>query len=694
MSTIGISIASFIALLALAVYSLYRERTRAGLFLCSALIVTALLELYDLLALTATADALSWKRYALIAESFLPPLWILCSLTFARKSRPWMIGRVLQIFIALTFLFTVVPFIYPLNEIFYAPDFPGERILFLETVGYYYYLGVTACLVIALVNFEATLSNASPEALSRIKFNIIGLGTILVVLCFYYSHALLYRTLNMSYVPLRSFMYLVAAALIIFSLLHRRGKARIQVSRQVAFKSIVLFAVGIYLVLFGFLGEGMQYFGTSFPRTVSISFAFLIGIALLILLLSEKVRREVKVALHKNFYQQKYDYRTQWLRFSEQLSTSRSGEELLQRILAAYCEIFGIGGAALFLLDEGQGGYSMVAVHEMDMIDDVIARENSLIRFMEDNAWVVNIHDENPDIMAENRPFFIQNRISFIVPLFDGPHIVGFIALGSVINAKEVYIYEDYDLMKTIARQASLAIQHHRLSEQITQAREVEAIGNVATFVVHDLKNQVSNLSLIVENAPKYIQHPDFQKDMLASLGNTVDKMKLLIGRLKSLKENRLFEPRPVNLLELVQKTASTIVGPRVNVSGKAVTACVDDSEIQKVVLNLIMNGIEASDAHDPVTIEVGCEGRPYIRVADDGCGMSAHVIRTELFKPFKTSKSQGLGIGLYQCRQIVAAHGGKIDVQSVVGRGTVFTVWLSNHDDCSEGPNQMPDKE
>jgi len=385
------------------------------------------------------------------------------------------------------------------------------------------------------------------------------------------------------------------------------------------------------------------------------------------------------VALQKNFYQHKHDYRTQWLRFSEQLSTSHSSEELLQRILAAYCEIFGIRCAALFLYDPELAGYGMVSAHMMAIVDDVVASDNSLIRFMEGNAWVVSVRDENPEITAENLQFFTNHQVSFVIPLFDGQRIDGFITLGKPIKANEIYIYEDYDLMKTIARQASLAILHQRLSEQILQAREIEAIGNVATFVVHDLKNQVSNLSLIVENAPKYIQHPDFQKDMLTSLDNTVTKMKRLIGRLKSIRESSLIDLQNVNLLELVQKTASTIVGGRVIVTGREIMAHVDEGEIQKVVLNLIMNGIEASVVGNPVMVEVGFEERPYIRVADDGCGMTAQFIRTELFKPFKTSKNQGLGIGVYQCRKIVEAHGGKIDVQSDVGFGSRFTVWLNN---------------
>jgi putative PEP-CTERM system histidine kinase len=275
-----------------------------------------------------------------------------------------------------------------------------------------------------------------------------------------------------------------------------------------------------------------------------------------------------------------------------------------------------------------------------------------------------------------------------VVPLFGGEQLKGFIVLGQPINNKEVYIYEDYDLMKTIARQAYLAIMHQRLSEQVAHTREIEAIGNVAAFVAHDLKNLVSNLSLIVENAARYIHNPDFQKDMLTSLGNTVVKMQTLISRLKNLGDQYHFNQQPVNLLELAERTAHLVVGSRVTVSGTAEIVCVDENEIQKVILNLVMNGIEASVPHEPVAIEVGCTNVPFIKIIDRGCGMTARFLRTDLFKPFRTTKKQGLGIGLYQCRQIVEAHGGRIEVNSEEGRGSAFTVWFANQTDTGAKPH------
>jgi len=665
--------------------------SRSGAVLFVALSVTALLELFDLASIIFYENSYVWKQCSLYAEALLPLVWVLASLNYARQEGPWKIGRLLQCGLVFSGLLILLPILFAQTDFFYAPDFPDERVLFLESIGYFFYMFIMACMVWAMVNYETTLANASPEGLWRIKYDIIGLGTILVVLFFYFSQSFLYRTINMSYLPLRSFIIIVGAGMMLFSQLFRHGTSRVRVSRQAAFKSFILFTIAIYLIMLGLLGEGMKYLAAPFQRSLALAFIFLTVIGLVLLFLSEKFRREVKVVLHKNFYQNKHDYRTQWLRFTELLATAKTLDELQHRILSAYCDIFNIGGATLFLYEEGRGGYCMTANYRMDPIPDVIASNNSLIKFMKEHTWVINIRDDNSEIIVENGYFFGENSIFFVIPLFEGERLEGFIALGKSIHTNEVFIYEDYDLMKTIARQAALAIMHQRLSEQVTQAREVEAIGNVATFVVHDLKNLVSNLSLITQNAAKYIQNPDFQKDMIWSLGNTVSKMQSLIGRLKNLGEKKTLKLSIVDLFEVAKETAREIGGGRVEFSGGSEKVHADREEIQKVFMNLLINAIEASDPDEIVCVEVGSLDCPFFRITDNGSGMSAEFIRKDLFKPFSTTKKQGLGIGLYQCRQIIEAHSGRIEVHSEEGKGSVFTVWMPDSSDMggAETTNQ-----
>jgi signal transduction histidine kinase len=156
--------------------------------------------------------------------------------------------------------------------------------------------------------------------------------------------------------------------------------------------------------------------------------------------------------------------------------------------------------------------------------------------------------------------------------------------------------------------------------------------------------------------------------------------MQKLISRLKNLGEQDPVKLQQVNLLELAERTALLVMGKNISVSGTAEIVRVDENEMQKVLLNLLLNGIEASNPDEPVAVEVGFADAPYIRVIDQGCGIPARYVRAELFKPFRTTKKQGLGIGLYQCQQIVEAHGGRIEVSSVEGSGSVFTVWFADN--------------
>ncbi|MEA3333950.1 MAG: ATP-binding protein, partial [Pseudomonadota bacterium] len=201
--------------------------------------------------------------------------------------------------------------------------------------------------------------------------------------------------------------------------------------------------------------------------------------------------------------------------------------------------------------------------------------------------------------------------------------------------------------------------------------------GKVSAFVIHDLKNQVSSLSLMVENAVDYIADPEFQEDMLETLTGTIDKMKNLIARLKNLREKPELNLVEVDLLEIVERVIRNLGREVELVKDGSVLVRADGEELATVLLNLLLNAFDAGLDNYLVVVTVGLGegGEPCFKVSDQGCGMSVDFIENRLFRPFSTTKKKGLGIGLYQCKQIVEAHGGRIEVESELGVGTVFTV-------------------
>jgi hypothetical protein len=245
------------------------------------------------------------------------------------------------------------------------------------------------------------------------------------------------------------------------------------------------------------------------------------------------------------------------------------------------------------------------------------------------------------------------------------------------VNPGETLIFEDYDLMRVLASQATSALLSVKLSSQLSSAQEMMAIGKVSTFIMHDLKNHVTNLSLILSNARDYIGDPEFQKEMLENLSGTLLKMKSLILRLQKIGDKGTLAPSACDLLEIARRGAQMAGLPIEIVQGVRVPVCVDREEIEKVVINLLVNAIESGAPLETLVLEVDGGEQPCFKVIDKGCGMTDDFIRESLFKPFKSTKPKGFGIGLYQCRQIVEAHKGHIDVHSTAGEGTTFTVWL-----------------
>jgi hypothetical protein len=673
---------SIVAILFSVIYPLYflirKGRKALPLPLSAVVLSAAALELFDLLAFLFPENLLFWKKFSLMVESTFPPVWFWFTLTYARQNEISSISLLQRLLFAASPIFAIIVFLFPVTSFFYSPDFVSERVLFLGNIGFIFYLMLMIYLIIPLVNLEMTLKHASHLSRWKIKFELLGAGLLLAVMIFYYSQGLLFRTINMNFAPARSVLLIGSVAMMAYSRVMRGNGVKVYVSQQVIYKSLSLLTVGLYLVGLGLMGEGMKYFGDWFQHSMVISVAFFAGLGLVLVLLSETTRRKVQLFINKNIYRNKYDYRNQWLQFTDRLSSSKSSEDLLRSIISGFCDTFGMVSGALFLLDHEQGTYHQAMGIEFEPVPLTFREGDAAVEFIAKGKWFSEPQHCCQQVgNDEQKAFFKTKEISFIIPLLINEGMSGFIVLGRSINGTESYNHEDFDLMITLARQASSSLLNLRLSDQLNRSREMAAIGKVSTFVAHDLKNLVSALSLSLDNAQEFIADPDFQKDLLLTIGNSVTKMNALISRLKDLPEKISLQRTPVDLLKLAHDTATLANESNFQVSGAHVIAEIDQEEFQKVALNLMLNAIESTAGKQPVTVEVGVEGSPFFRVKDKGCGISEEFLHNGLFIPFKSTKKKGLGIGLYQCKKIVEAHGGKIEVTSKLNKGSEFTVWL-----------------
>lgn len=675
----ALSIAALVGTVTLPLFFALRKDTATlPVPLSIALVVSGVLELFDLVTLYNPEQFFYWKKFSLVTEAILLPVWFWFSLTYARQGGLRTICMPLRLMLAASPLPAILALAFPLILFIDSPGFGVQSLLHLTNYGCLFYLVMLVYLVSALIQLEQTFVQTHWTSRWKIKFELLGAGTFLAILIIYYSQGLLFRSINMGLIPMRSAVLMAAIAMVFYSRLKRlNGVVTIHISQQVACKSAVLLAVGMYIIFLGLVGQGMQSFGNDLNRSLIFALAIFAGLGLLIILLSETAKRKVTVFIHKNFYQNKYDYRTQWLQITDRLSESQSRASLKHSIISEFCYTFGMGTGVLFVISQERDKYQQAAVIGMDHDESSFDINDPALELLASNRWIADVRN-NIEVSenCQHQAFFTRSEACFIIPLFINDAMDGFIILGRPHSSEEIYTHEDFDLMRTLAKQASLALHNLHLSDQLACSRELAAIGKVSTFVMHDLKNLVSTISLLLENAQEHINEPDFQTDLLMSLGNTEIKMKSIISRLKHLPEKNSLQLSSVNLLQMVQDTAALVTGKTLEVTGTSVIAEADREELQKVTLNLMLNAVEATEGNKPVKVEVGENGSPFIRVKDKGCGIPAAFMQNVLFKPFSSTKKQGMGIGLYQSRQIIEAHGGRIEVESSTG-GSEFTVWL-----------------
>jgi putative PEP-CTERM system histidine kinase len=271
------------------------------------------------------------------------------------------------------------------------------------------------------------------------------------------------------------------------------------------------------------------------------------------------------------------------------------------------------------------------------------------------------------------------NRVC--VPMLARGELIGFMTLGDRVGAV-AFSLQDFDVLKCVADQAAASMLNISLSQQLLRAKELEAFQTMSAFFVHDLKNTASTLSLMLQNLPIHFDNPAFREDALRAVGKTVNHINSLISRLSMLRQNTSLKPVASDLNQLVQEALKCLDEAKglqvVRDLGELPGIMLDPDQISKLIVNLALNAREAVGAGGRIEVRTRADSSwVVLSIADNGCGMPAEFISRSLFRPFQTTKKQGIGIGMFQCKMIVEAHRGRIEVESAQGKGTTFRVLL-----------------
>ena len=475
--------------------------------------------------------------------------------------------------------------------------------------------------------------------------------------------------------------------------------ARMQVSRQVIFHTLSFSMIGIYLIAMALLAYGLRLFGGDWGRLFQVTFLFGTFILGAIILFSPRFRAALRLQIAKNFFAYKYDYRVEWLRFIATVSRTPAGSvasdnaaALNDRVIQAVCAVLDSPAGVLFVPDDD----ALVPLAEWqtrNLHTEALAMTSPLVQFLVQRQRIIDFDELRagagdygsipmPGWIATNR------RIWLAVPLIHLDAMVGVLVIERSL-APRTLNWEDFDLLRTLGHQAASYIAESSTQMALDDATKFDEFNRRFAFIMHDLKNLVSQLSLVARNAERHADNPEFRADMVKTLQSSVGKMNDMLARLSQRPGNRTTpERQPVAIAALLEQVVAVkrhahapltlVTATDESIYSEHVVG--DPVQIEQLFLHLVQNAIDASAPAAPIRVVLDRARETdmaVFRIEDQGIGMSARFIRNELFQPFRSTKPNGFGIGAYEAREIVRSHGGRLEVASREGEGTVFTISL-----------------
>ena len=539
--------------------------------------------------------------------------------------------------------------------------------------------------VMAMVLLEQLFRNASDDSRWNIKPLCLGLACAFLFDLYLYSQAVLFSRIDGDAFSIRGAIHaLVVPFLFLSTSRHNDWISKVQISRKAAFHSATLMIAGLYLLFISGVGYYVRYFGGDWGRALQLALVFLGLVVLVVLALSGAVRAKLRVFLGKHFFRYRYDYREEWLRFTQTLSAKNSPQEMGEQVVRGLANMLESPGGGLWLKNRGAAGFRQTARWNIAPCPAVEEEDSGLSDFLEKSGWVVNLEEYRSFPRRYGQlvlPGWLQDipQAWLIVPLTVAEDMIGFVILARARARMDVN-WEVNDLLKTAGRQAASFLAQMQATEALLEVRKFDAFNRMSAFVVHDLKNVVTQLSLMMKNAKRLHNNPEFQQDMLMTVENSLDRMRQLMLQLR---EGATPPGTAVGVdLEAIVHRIETVASDRgrkldVMVAEPVVTRG-HEERLERIIGHMVQNAFDATGATDRVWLKLDrMSGQALIEVGDTGLGMTQEFVRDRLFKPFQTTKKAGMGIGAYESFQYVQELGGKITVDSHVNQGTIVTMLL-----------------
>ena len=630
-----------------------------------------------------------WQEWSLILKAFLVAIWLGFAVTYSRGDagesfRRW---RILIAIACLLAVAALLGFRGDLIDVFVRPN-STELWIGFSNAGKVVNVAILVGTVLVLMNLERTFRSAVGTMQWRIKFLILGLAVIFGARIYTRSQALVFSGHNNSLTEVETIGLLVGCALLGVGYF-RSGFREIDVypSSAVLHTSITVLLVGGYLFVIGVLAQIVAHYGGAASFQFQ-AFLVLVAIALLaVFLLSEKIRQRIRRFVSRHFSRPQYDFRSVWTQFTQSTSSAIDDAALCAASAELISETFNVLSVGVWLFDEEKSKLRLEAstsrartaidddAIEFPTIDPAIAKMRKAfdLETIKDD-WGQTLRQISETQFSEG-----GNRVG--VPLQAGDRYLGLIILADRVDGV-AYTVEEIELLECISDQVASSLLNLRLAKELMLGKELEAFQTISAFFVHDLKNATSTLKLTLQNLPVHFDDPEFRQDTLRSIGATTNRINQIIERLGALGSKLELRLSPVDLNLVVEhaiENVNRMPGIEFVKEFEPLPKLMADSEqLRSVVTNLLLNARDAVGERGRIEIKTGAQdGWAALSISDNGCGMTPLFLRDSLFRPFKTTKKKGLGIGMFQSKMIIEAHHGSIRVKSDLGKGTAFQVLL-----------------
>lgn len=645
-----------------------------------------LMQIGNGLGLVDGAHALLWRRVVLLAE-LAQPVALLCVGLSMITSKPgtssvfrWRARSVASMAALLA--------ISAWSNFVYASVDSSLPFIKLGPLGVVIYIFILLSLVLGVAQLEQVLRAMRDPMRYKAKFVLVGLGALGSYSIYQAGRLLLVPAWQADYAVVGSLATLISIALIGYGLGRSRleeFKDKIFVSPQVLYGSLTFMVVGLYLLAVGIIGEMIRGIDQPLSVTLSTLLVFVAVVGLAVVLLSRQARAEVRNFIARHFYRSKYDYRAKWLEVTDAFRTCGSIDSILDRLLDALGSTFGAPRISIWMHYEADGRFHQVRSVNTLVAPPPLQVTHAVVAKLTSTDQPVRLEEIKAGLQGSAKDHFLEMTQSVLfIPIRSEDRLLAFIALGREMHG-EPYGTDDCDLLRAIAHHVAMLLSLARLSEERRIATELEALHRFSAFCLHDLKNLTARLSLIVQNSKVHGHDPAFQQSAMRTIAGTVEKMMALMAKLSPQAGHALSLDQGQSEQADVRAVIDEMVGllnggirvPLRRDEEAVPPVRMKPDQLQQLLLNLLLNAQQACGEQGEVRINTTCKNSSVvITISDTGPGIPPSALRT-LFQPFKTTKKDGLGVGLYECKRMVEAHNGSISVESEPGRGTRVLVTL-----------------